>query len=117
MKLQEKFEKLEKHVKKHEEIFEKYRTEEIEKNKCEKCEFVAKNEQGLKVHIKAKHTEHNKIKCWKCDFTCETKSELTTHNDTYYYSHRMSYYPHHKCDLLEPILVAFVLQKLNKSKI
>ena len=113
MKLQEKFEKLEKHVKKHEEIIEKYRTEEIEKNKCEKCEIVAKNE----VRIKAKHTEHNKIKCRKCDFTCKTKSELTTHNDTYYYSHRMSYYPHHKCDLLEPILVAFVLQKLNKSKI
>ena len=26
-------------------------------NKCEQCDFVAKNDQGLKVHIKAKHTE------------------------------------------------------------
>ena len=72
-----------------------------DENKCEKCEFVAKNEQGLKVHMKAKHTEHNRIKCWKCDFTCATKSELTEHNDTYYYSHRMSFYPHRKKDYLE----------------
>ena len=55
-----------------------------DENKCEKCEFVAKNEQGLKVHMKAKHIEHNRIKCWKCDFTCATKSELNEHNDTDY---------------------------------
>ena len=33
------------------------------KNKCEKCEFIAKNEQGLKIHIKAKHTEPQKFSC------------------------------------------------------
>ena len=42
-------------------------------NKCTKCEFVAKNEQGLKVHLKAKHTEPQKIKCFTCDFSCSTK--------------------------------------------
>ena len=66
----------------------------------QKCDFVAKSEQGLKVHVKAIHTK-NKVKCWKCDFTCETKSDLTEHNDTYYYSHRMGYYPHRKKDYLE----------------
>ena len=65
-------------------------------NKCEQCDFVAKNEQGLKVHIKAKHTEKKKFKCWVCDFSSETKSELTDHNDIYYDSHRMTFYPQKK---------------------
>ena len=93
----DRIEKLEKSVENLMTISEKKGDE----NKCEKCEFVAKNEQGLKIHMKAKHTEHNRIKCWKCDFTCATKSELTEHNDTYYYSHRMSFYPHRKKDYLE----------------
>ena len=62
---------------------------------------MAKNEHGLKVHMKAKHTEQNRIRCLKSDFTYATKSELTEHNDTYYYSHRMSFYPHRKKDYLE----------------
>ena len=37
--------------------------------KCENCDFVAKNEQGLKVHIRAKHTGKNKFKCYTCDFS------------------------------------------------
>ena len=40
-------------------------------NKCEQCDFVAKNEQGLKVHFKAKHTEKKKCKCWVCDFSSD----------------------------------------------
>ena len=36
--------------------------------KCDECGFLAKNEQGLKVHRKAKHTEPEKFKCFKCDF-------------------------------------------------
>ena len=71
--------------------------------KCENCDFVAKNEQGLKVHIKAKHTGKNKFKCYTCDFSCETKMELTTHNDIYWNSHRMTFYPHKKLYYLEEI--------------
>ena len=62
-------------------------------NKCSKCDFVAKNEQGLKVHTKAKHTEPEKFKCFTYDFSCTTKTELTTHNDIYWNSHRMTFYP------------------------
>ena len=36
--------------------------------KCEECDFIAKNEHGLKVHITSKHTGKNKFKCWTCDF-------------------------------------------------
>ena len=62
---------------------------------------VAKDDDGLKVHNRSKHTEQNKTKCWKCDFTCATKSDLTTHNDKYYYSHRMSMNSYHKRYILE----------------
>ena len=65
-------------------------------NKCSKCEFVAKNEQGLKVHLKAKHTEPQKFACFTCDFSCSTKTELTAHNDVYWNSHRMTFYPEKK---------------------
>ena len=65
-------------------------------NKCEQCDFIAKNDQGLKVHIKAKHTEKKKFKCWVCDFSSETKSELTDHNDIYWDSHRITFYPEKK---------------------
>ena len=71
--------------------------------KCENCDFVAKNEQGLKVHIRAKHTGKNKFKCYTCDFSCETKIELTAHNDIYWNSHRMTFYPHKKRYYLEEI--------------
>ena len=70
---------------------------------CEKCDFIAKNEHGLKVHIKAKHTGKNKFKCYTCDFSCETKVELTEHNDIYWNSHRMTFYPHKKRYYLEEI--------------
>ena len=39
--------------------------------------------------MRSKHTELNKFKCWKCDFTCASKDDLTTHNEKYWYSHRM----------------------------
>ena len=71
--------------------------------KCEKCDFIAKSEHGLKVHIKAKHTGKNKFKCYTCDFSCETKLELTEHNDIYWNSHRMTFYPHKKRYYLEEI--------------
>ena len=70
---------------------------------CEKCDFIAKNEHGLKVHIKAKHTGKNKFKCYTCDFSCETKIELTEHNDIYWNSHRMTFYPNKKRYYLEEI--------------
>ena len=97
--LQEKVEILEKKVDNIEKTNKQVVSEDI-KNICEKCVLVAKSEPGLKVHVKAIHTR-NKVKCWKCDFAYETKSELTKHNDSYYYSHRIGYYPHRKKDYLE----------------
>ena len=47
---------------------------------CEKCDFVAKSEAGLKLHTQAKHTKQSKFKCKTCDFTCESKELLSTHN-------------------------------------
>ena len=96
--LQEKIDKVEKTVEK---ILHEPTENEIVKNRCGKCDFVAKNEQGMKIHLKSKHTEGNRIKCWRCDFTCETKTDFTEHNDKYYYSHRLGYYPHRKKDYLE----------------
>ena len=48
--------------------------------KCEKCDFLAKNDVGLKVHTQAKHKELTKVKCTRCDFTCESEELLMTHN-------------------------------------
>ena len=48
---------------------------------CEECDFVSRSESGLKVHIRAKHTEQTKIKCRRCDFTCESVELMRTHND------------------------------------
>ena len=84
--------KLEEVVKKVNEAFEK----EISRNKCSECKFVAKSEEVLKVHFKAKHTDPQKFKCCTCDFSCATKIELTAHNDIYYDSHRMKFYPEKK---------------------
>ena len=44
------------------EIHVTYDMSEDGKNKCQKCDFIAKNEHGLKIHIKAKHTEPSKEK-------------------------------------------------------
>ena len=96
---QDKFDKLEKKVNLIENVESDKTTisqEDQIENKCEQCDFVAKNEQGLKVHFKAKHTEKKKFKCWVCDFSSETKSELTDHNDVYWDSHRMTFYPEKK---------------------
>ena len=49
--------------------------------KCEKCEFVARNDVGLKVHVQAKHKVPTKVKCAMCNFTCESEELLKTHND------------------------------------
>ena len=76
------------------------RDEEI---KCSKCDFVTENENSLKAHVKAKHTEPQKFKCKTCDFSCATKTELTTHNDIYWDSHRMCFYPSKKKYYLEEI--------------
>ena len=70
---------------------------------CENCSFIAKNEQVLKVHFKAKHTQPQKFKCFICDFSSPTKEELTEHNDTYWDSHRMTFYPKKKKYYLEEI--------------
>ena len=63
----------------------------------------ASNESSLKVHLKAKHTEPQKFKCKTCDFSCATKNELTTHNDVYWDSHRMCFYPEKKKYYLQEI--------------
>ena len=61
--------------------------ENVGEIKCNQCDFVAKNEFDLKIHIHKKHSTA-KFKCDTCDFTCESHSELVNHNDRYYHSHR-----------------------------
>ena len=87
-------EKLEKKV-------DNFKVSHIVETKCKECDFVAKNELGLKVHIKAKHTEPERFKCFKCDFSASTKSDLTDHNDVYWYSHRMCLDSRRKREYLE----------------
>ena len=100
--LEEKFQELEKKV-----GFFSNSSENVD-IKCSDCDFIAKNSQGLKVHIKAKHTATLKFKCFVCDFTSATKSELTEHNDVYYDSHRMTFYPNKK---------KYYLEEMEKMKI
>ena len=81
---------------------------EIEKNTPQKndvnrikCEFVAKNVNDLKVHVKSVHSDPSRIKCWTCNFACASKDDLTIHNDKYWYSHRMRPNQNHKKYMLE----------------
>ena len=99
--LEIKFEELEKKVENMRVSHIVEKDSEIQENKCEKCGFLAKNEQVLKVHFKAKHTEPEKFKCFKCDFSAPTKSDLTDHNDEYWVSHRMCLNPGRKKEYLE----------------
>ena len=57
--------------------------------KCSLCDFVAKNDFGLKIHFHKKHSSY-RFRCFTCDFKCESKSELVEHNDKYYYYHRLA---------------------------
>ena len=75
----------------------------LEDIKCDKCTFIAKNENVWKVHWKTKHSPPQKFKCFTCDFSCPTKEELTEHNDIYWDSHRMKFYPEKKKYYLEEI--------------
>ena len=68
---------------------------------CEKCQFIAKNANDLKVHVKSEHTEQKRFKCWTCNFACASKDDLTTHNDKYWYSHQMRPNTNHKKYMLE----------------
>ena len=63
---------------------------------CEKCQFTAKSDAALKTHIRSKH-----FTCWTCNFICNTKEERTTHNEKYWYSHRMALNRNHKKYILE----------------
>ena len=74
-----------------------------EEIKCSKCDFVSRNENVLKTHVKARHSDPQKFKCKTCDFSCATKTELTTHNDIYWDSHRMCFYPEKKKYYLKDI--------------
>ena len=46
---------------------------------CDVCSFVAKNVQGLKIHMKAKHTISMKYKCTLCDFETNNKKIFNDH--------------------------------------
>ena len=46
--------------------------------KCEECSFIAKNETGLKVHKKAKHTQES-FDCQKCNSTFDDITNLNIH--------------------------------------
>ena len=46
---------------------------------CDVCSFVAKNVQGLKIQMKAKHTISMKYKCTLCDFETNNKKFFNDH--------------------------------------
>ena len=73
-----------------------------EKFKCSVCDFVAKNNFGLKIHFHKKHSSV-KFNCFTCDFKCETHSELMEHNEKYYYSHRQVLNKYYEKDILDEI--------------
>ena len=77
--------------------FKKNDTLEI---KCSLCDFVAKNNFGLKIHFHKKHSSY-RFRCFTCDFKTENKSELVDHNDKYYFSHRLASNRDHEKHILE----------------
>ena len=87
--------KLDELVKKVDKITSEKQTDLVD-IKCEKCSFIAKNEQVLKVHIKAAHTQPQKFRCFTCDFFSPKKEELIEHNAIQWDSHRMTFYPEKK---------------------
>jgi hypothetical protein len=60
----------------------------ISEKKCDKCDFVAKHNEGLKTHNLTKHSNKEDRQnnftyyCQLCDFGTLSKSLLDTHNNT-----------------------------------
>ena len=63
--LQEKYDQLQKKANdKRVEILKKEKdADDVDIIQCDKCEFMARSDAGLKVHNRAKHTEQTQINC------------------------------------------------------
>ena len=48
-------------------------------NKCDMCDFVAKNIRGLKIHKTSKHTKVSKYKCETCNIETNSKKLNSDH--------------------------------------
>ena len=64
-------------------LVEKFQVAVVKKLKCEYCEFETTSSQGLKVHMKRKHTlkgtEIYPRKCDVCDVELESKKGMKEH--------------------------------------
>ena len=76
----------------------------VEKFNCEQCEFTTTSKQGLKTHIKRKHTEITAEKypaiCELCDVKVNDEKELKLHMKTH--SYRESNFQCEDCDFCGP---------------
>ena len=56
-------------------------------NKCHQCDFETVSSQGLKVHMKRKHTENNEDTyiCHICDTVEKLNKDLKAHIKTHAY--------------------------------
>ena len=66
---------------------------------CEFCDFVGKNEGGLKTHITRKHTkkmnQQNVIHCNFCNFNCNSEKDMETHMSEFRNTHSRRNYNDH----------------------
>ena len=76
----------------------------VEKFNCTQCDFTTTSKQGLKTHVKRKHTEIIVEKypatCELCDVNVNDEKELKLHMKTH--SYRESNYQCEDCDFCGP---------------
>ena len=70
---------------------------------CEYCDFKTTSKQGLKTHVKRKHTNYSKEifprKCDLCESEFKSNSDLTDHMKTH--SYKCSSELNYKCEECE----------------
>ena len=71
----------------------------MESLKCQFCEFIGKNEGGIKTHMRFTHTKKmyqlNWNYCEFCNFNSKTESEMPTHISEFKITHRKQDYNQH----------------------
>ena len=72
-----------------EDLVKKQTKMKVEPLSCTACEFTTTSKQGLKTHIKRKHTKLNKVKypitCELCEQILDDEKEMNLHLKTHSY--------------------------------